>query len=49
MKVIERSPTKTIFVRTLEVVVGDGIVVSTILYYSYEHSSRRVRVPKLII
>ena len=49
MKVTVRSPTKTIFVRTLEVVMGDGIVFAIILYYSYEHSPRRLRVPKLII
>ena len=48
MKVTVRSPTETIFVRTLKVVV-DGIVFAIILYYSYEHSPRRLRVPKLII
>lgn len=30
MKVTVRSPTKTIFVRTLEVVMGDGIVFAVI-------------------
>ena len=48
MKVTVRSPTETIFVRTLKVVV-DGIVFAIILYYSYEHSPRSLRVPKLII
>lgn len=37
MKVNVRSPTKTIFVPTLEVVVVDGIVFAIILYCSYEH------------
>ena len=33
MKVTVRSPTKTTFLRTLEVVVGDGIVFAIKLHY----------------